>query len=162
MSLFEKEFIIQPSDIQKLILSYIDDSVFKVINKRYTQEDFKDFVVNYSHWVKDIIRNQDKTYVFRYAALSGDLNLLQYLDERKFPRRRAFKYAIQNGNIENIAWLTKKCHFCRNDRCFEYAAKNGKLEVLKFLLDHNFRKNEKSFIAAAKYGDLEIMKWMLK
>src|SRR6185437_10342334 len=106
MSKFEKEFNSQPRDIQKLILTYIDDYVFKVINDNYSEKDFENFVVNYSSWVKFIIRFKDTKYVFKCAALSGNLDLLKYLHKHNYPKTKmTFANAVKNGNLENIIWL---------------------------------------------------------
>src|SRR6185437_14556035 len=103
---FEDDFNAQPKDNQYLILSYIDASVFKVLNNDYIESDFKNFVILYPNWVKDLIRDKDKKYVFNYAAMSGDINLLKYLlSENFFKNEWVFAYAAEHGNLDNLKWM---------------------------------------------------------
>src|SRR6185437_309471 len=111
MSNFVIEFDKQTRDIQKLILSYFDDYVFRVIINTESDEDFKNFVINYSSWVLDMLqymslyKQKHNKNIFKYAALSGNIKLLKYLLSNNFFKdEETFSAAAKNGNLDNMKW----------------------------------------------------------
>src|SRR6185437_6086371 len=123
MSNFVVEFNKQITDIQKLILSYFDDYVFRVIVNTESDEDFENFVINYSSWVLDMLlhmpshtpsympsymvpyKQKHSKNIFKYAALSGDIKLLKYLLSNNFFKdEETFSAAAKNGNLDNMKW----------------------------------------------------------
>ena len=94
-----------------------------------------------------------------YAALGGQVEVLEYLREKRCPWGKDTTYwAALGGHLEVLKYAHKyQCPW--SVRTCEAAAKGGHLEVLKYLYRNGCRWNEYTCVAAAERGDLDMLKY---
>jgi hypothetical protein len=82
--------------------------------------------------------------VHTWAALSGRIEVLEYLDEVGFVwDEMACANAAFNGHLDALVWLRDPSRNCPLDCvCSAAAARSGHLEVLKWLRENGCPWNE--------------------
>ena len=100
------------------------------------------------------------------VAKSGILKNLIWLKTKKYKFDfDTFVAAIENGNLENVIFIKENVidfDLPPNPMVFHVAARHGHFDVMKWLLQNNFRFTDNTFSEAARYGRLDIMIWLLE
>lgn len=98
------------------------------------------------------------------AARDGYINILEWFKRRGIlPDQRGINYAMGNGKMLTVDWITRETGLVPNDEAVNYAITYGNLWVLELLYrDYNFLPNNQSSINwdAASNGYLDILIWL--
>ena len=97
-----------------------------------------------------------------YAAKNGDLVVLKWLFDNKYPMHQTCEYAAEAGHLHVLMWcIEHKCLMGEN--VWYSAAMGGHLHILQWMMRYLDKCpwNERTTAAAAKKGHLEILKWLI-
>jgi len=97
------------------------------------------------------------------AARNGWLDLLMWASE---PERNyhwdswIYVYAVENGHLDILKWLTINCKILRTCQLCCYAAMNGHLDILKWMIKNDYKFDSWTCMYAEKYEYPEISDWL--
>ncbi len=104
----------------------------------------------------------DEETIFEKAAYGGNLDVLKWLYERKFPfNEQVFASCAEKGHLEIMKWL-KDNEFPYDEDVFASAAFSGSKECLEWLFENGFPYDADTFKYAVLNGNRENMEWLLK
>ena len=102
----------------------------------------------------------DYTVICRFAAKFGHLHVLRYLYDKKACKldAHAHRYAAESGNVELLKWLHEKLCPPSTGAC-TVAARLGHLHALQLLRKNKCPWDKWTCIFAGHMGRLHVLKW---
>ena len=145
-----------PTDLIRLILSYIAHFPLSYIPARFVCRRFRDLVPSLSHETRQQARD-----FCNLAALEGDLNLIKWARTNGCPwNTHTCAYAARYDHLEVLQWArTNDCPW--DEWTCSSAAQGGHLEVLKWLRANGCPWNENTCAQATSSGHLEVLQWAI-
>jgi len=112
-----------------------------------------------THWP-----SKDTRELYRYAAIGGNVNVLQWLKDKgtPFPDRDslACTEAAGGGHLSALKWLLENGSYCLGKFVFKAAARNGHLHVLQWLVANGYMMPRYIGLDAAAGGHLCVLQWL--